>query len=104
MPTAPDVDTTPPPRRPLPRRLVRRAVPFLTTVTVLVLALGATGQVLRDRNIVLALMMYVPLLPVGLWAVLLDALCRGRCVPHARFALGIAGAAAAAWAGASMLG
>jgi vancomycin resistance protein VanJ len=104
MPVDPDVQTTPAPRVPLLRRLRRRAVPFLTTGTILVLALGATGQILRDRNVPLALMMYIPLLPLGLWAILLDVSCRGRCVPRMRFALGIAGAIAAACAAALMTG
>jgi endonuclease/exonuclease/phosphatase (EEP) superfamily protein YafD len=66
--------------------------------------LGATGQVLRDRNVPLALMMYVPLLPGGLWAIVLDLACRGRSVPRVRFGLAAAGAVAAAAAVALMTG
>jgi endonuclease/exonuclease/phosphatase (EEP) superfamily protein YafD len=66
--------------------------------------LGAVGQIVRDRNVVLALMMYIPLLPVGVGAVVLDLARRGRSVPRMRFALGIAGAAAAIWGAALMTG
>jgi endonuclease/exonuclease/phosphatase (EEP) superfamily protein YafD len=68
------------------------------------MALGAVGQIARDRNVPLALMMYIPLLPVGLCAVAVDLLARGRCVPRVRFGLAIAGAAAAVWGGALMTG
>jgi endonuclease/exonuclease/phosphatase (EEP) superfamily protein YafD len=62
------------------------------------LLLGAIGQAIRDRNVLLALMMYIPLLPVGLWAIALDLACRGRCVPRLRFGLSVVGLAAALWA------
>jgi len=75
------------------------------TVGLLVLmVLGAIGRFTRDRNFVLALMMYVPLLPVGAWAVLQDLACGGRCIPRLRFALAVIGLGAAVWGTVPMLG
>jgi endonuclease/exonuclease/phosphatase (EEP) superfamily protein YafD len=73
-------------------------------LTALALLFGAVGQLVRDRSVVLALMMYVPLLPVGLAAVVLDVARRGRSLPRARFGLAVAGAVAAAWGAAAMTG
>jgi vancomycin resistance protein VanJ len=56
---------------------------------------GLIGQILRDRWPVVALLMYVPLLPVGLAALGLDAIGRGRTLPRARFGLSAVGIVAA---------
>ena len=60
----------------------RRALGFvasaLSWATAAAVVLGLVGQVVRDRNVPLALMMYIPLAPLGLWAVCLDLLRRGR--------------------------
>jgi endonuclease/exonuclease/phosphatase (EEP) superfamily protein YafD len=69
----------------------------LTAAALLVLALALTGQLVRDRTLVLAWLFYLPLLPLGLGAVLLDLLFRGRCLPRPRFGLAVLGLAAAAW-------
>jgi endonuclease/exonuclease/phosphatase family metal-dependent hydrolase len=58
----------------------------------------------RDRNGLLALMMYIPLAPLGLWAVALDLVARGRSVPRVRFGLAVAGVIAAGWGVALMTG
>jgi vancomycin resistance protein VanJ len=60
------------------------------TVTTLLLVLGVVGHVVRDRTVWLAPLMYIPILPVALWAVLQDVLYRGRSLPVRRppFALG----------------
>ena len=86
------------------KRLARRVAHWLARGTLLLLALGAVGQAARDRNVILALMMYVPLVPVGLGAILLDALMKGRALRRPRFGLSLAGAPAAAWGAALMLG
>jgi endonuclease/exonuclease/phosphatase (EEP) superfamily protein YafD len=62
-----------------------------------VLLLALVGQVARDRAVPLALMMYLPLLPLGGAAVALDAVRRGRALPGVRFGLGVVGLAAVAW-------
>jgi endonuclease/exonuclease/phosphatase family metal-dependent hydrolase len=56
------------------------------------LVLGAIGQVVRDRSIGLALLLYSPLVLFGLAAVGVDAVCRGRALPIGRFVLGTLGA------------
>lgn len=67
---------------------------------VLGIALGVAAQVVRDRSVAWALLMYVPLIPLGLAATAFDATCRGRALPRGRFVLGgigLASALGAAW-------
>ena len=89
------------------RGLIHGAWRFLlrtvTWITVVVTLLGVVGQVVRDRNIAFAMLMYIPLVPVGLAAVAFDLLRRGRSVRY-RFALAGLGVAAAAVGGAPMVG
>ncbi len=68
------------------RRVVRFGFDLVTWATVCAILLGVLGQAVRDRNAVLALCLYVPLAPLGVGAVLLDALRRGRSL-RPRFAL-----------------
>jgi endonuclease/exonuclease/phosphatase family metal-dependent hydrolase len=49
-------------------------------------------------------MMYVPLVPLGLWAVVLDLARRGRSIRRLRFALAATGVAAAGWGAFLMTG
>src|SRR4051812_16561085 len=84
-----------PPRSGLIRRTLRKVPALLTVGTLLALSLGAVGQLARDRSVVLALMVYVPLPLVGAWAAAFDLLRRGRAVPRVRFGLAGAGIAAA---------
>ena len=79
-----------PPRRSLPRRAWRAAVAITAWVTAATLVLGIAGQVLRDRNVALAMLMYVPTAALGLLAVGLDLLCRGRALRR-RFLLAAVG-------------
>src|SRR4051794_15004961 len=99
MPDPTDTIATPavadPPRAGRVRRVLRKVPALLTGGTLLALILGAVGQLARDRNVLLALMMYVPLPLVGSWAVVLDLLRRGRSVRRVRFGLAGAGLAAA---------
>src|SRR5438093_10834477 len=94
----------PPPAHEKWRHLARRTRPWLAGTTVVVLAAGAVGQLLRDRNLALALMMYIPLAPMGLWAVALDIFSRGRSIPGMRLCLSLAGAAAAVVGAILMIG
>ncbi len=52
---------------------------------------GLVGQVLRDRSVLSAVLMYLPLLPAGLAAIALDLSLRGRAIPPARFGLAVVG-------------
>jgi endonuclease/exonuclease/phosphatase (EEP) superfamily protein YafD len=70
----------------------------------LLLVIGLVGHALRDRNLLLELMMYVPLVPVGLAVALADVLARGRCLPRLRFGALVAGLATAAWGTSLKLG
>jgi endonuclease/exonuclease/phosphatase family metal-dependent hydrolase len=65
---------------------------------------GLVGQVIRDRSIALAVLMYLPLLPAGLAAIVLDSLLGGRAIPRARFGLALLGVVAGTWAVATMIG
>lgn len=90
-------------RRAVRRRTGQWLVRLTGWATALGIVVGLIGQVVRDRNLALALMMYVPLAPLGLWAVLLDVLRRGRAL-RPRFALGAAGLVALSAGVVPMLG
>ena len=110
VPTAP-TDADHPAPAPAPARpragLLRRAWRFLLAVVtwtiVVVIVLGVTGQVVRDRNLTFAMLMYVPLALVGLAAIALDLLRRGRSLRR-RFGLSAVGLVALAVGGIPMLG
>ena len=76
----------------------------LATATALALLLGLVGQVVRDRNIILAFLMYMPLVPAGVFAVVFDTLAAGRALPRVRFGLAVLGLAAATSGAVLMLG
>jgi len=61
----------------------------------LAVALGVARQVVRDRSVAWALLMYLPLVPLGLAAAGFDAIFRGRALPGPRFLLGGFGLVAA---------
>jgi endonuclease/exonuclease/phosphatase (EEP) superfamily protein YafD len=77
---------------------------FLIIGTIFVILLATIGHIVRDRHIVLALMMYIPLLPLGLWAILLDLWQTGHSLPKLRFGLTIIGLTLAIWGSYSMIG
>ena len=68
------------------------------------LAAGSIGQVTRDRSVPLALLMYIPLLPLGAVAVAADLAFRGRSLPRLRFGLTVVGLVAMAWSAHEMIG
>ncbi len=68
------------------------------------IALGLLGQAVRDRSAAWAVLMYLPLIPLGLAAAGLDGICRGRALPRARFGLGGLGLAAAGLAAWPLIG
>lgn len=92
----------PPRLRVLPRTigLIDRLSVCLTPP---LLILGLVGHVLRDRHVVLALLMYLPLIPIGLWAVGHDLLRGGRALSRLRFGLAALGAGAVAVAALPMI-
>jgi endonuclease/exonuclease/phosphatase (EEP) superfamily protein YafD len=80
-----------------PLRLIRLVI---ASGLVLSIALGFAGQIIRDRAVPLALLMYLPLVPLGLAAAVFDAICRGRALPKGRFllaAIGLVTALGGAW-------
>jgi len=77
---------------------------LLTIGTLLVILLAIIGHLIRDQSIVLAFMMYIPLLPLGLWAILLDFWQAGRSLARFRFSLTFIGLGIAIWGGLSMMG
>jgi endonuclease/exonuclease/phosphatase (EEP) superfamily protein YafD len=83
------------------RRLARLVV---ASGLILGIALGLSGQVVRDRSIAWALLMYLPLVPMGLTAAVFDGICRGRALPRGRFLLGVIGLASAIGAAWPMVG
>jgi endonuclease/exonuclease/phosphatase family metal-dependent hydrolase len=52
-----------------------------------IIVVGLIGQITRDRSAPLAVLMYLPLLPAGLAALVLDLIRSGRALPRGRFIL-----------------
>ena len=77
---------------------------MLAVVLTATIVLGLAGQFIRDRTVPLAILMYLPLLPAGVIAIVLDLSRRGRALPRARFGLTLLGAIGSAWAALTMLG
>src|SRR3982751_1458018 len=75
---------SPPPRRPWRGRVLRVSA----TVIALALLASLAGQLLRDRWVVTALLMYIPLPLVGLLSVAADLLGGGRTLRRPRFGFG----------------
>jgi endonuclease/exonuclease/phosphatase family metal-dependent hydrolase len=65
---------------------------------------GSIGQAIRDRSVGSALLMYIPLLPLGVAATVLDAAWKGRSLHRIRFGLTSIGLAAIVWSAQSMMG
>ena len=71
---------------PLWRRAIKTLARMASYGSTILLAFGPIGQVLRDRSIATALLMYIPLLPVG--AVALASTWRGGADRSPGFASG----------------
>jgi endonuclease/exonuclease/phosphatase family metal-dependent hydrolase len=56
-----------------------------------ILVAGVVGQLVRDRNSALAVLMYLPIVPVGAMAVVVDLGRSGRALSRGRFLLTILG-------------
>lgn len=64
-----------------------------TLITILVSLLGFLGYLIRDPNVEWALLMYIPLIPLGIWAILLDMFLRGYSFLKFRYGLACLGLA-----------
>lgn len=90
---------TEPPAAPRPpgrgARLAASARRLMVAGLLAMIALGALGQVVRDRSVAWALLMDLPLPLIGVAAVWLDLVCRGRAwrLARGRFALAAVGLA-----------
>jgi len=73
---------------PLYGRRLRRA---LTAITLMTVAMGIIGQLVRDRWLVSIWLFYLPLPLIGLAALVQDLLFLGRCLPRFRFGLAVMG-------------
>src|SRR3954453_4802250 len=73
------------PSPPLRRAWRGRVLRVSATVIALALLASLAGQLLRDRWVVTALLMYIPLPLVGLLSVVVDLLCGGRALKRPRF-------------------
>lgn len=83
-------------------RLVLRAFALLILATLL---LAAMGRGVRDRNLPLSLLLYLPMLPLGMIAVALDLAMRGRGLGRGGpFILTILGCLALLWSIVPMVG
>jgi endonuclease/exonuclease/phosphatase family metal-dependent hydrolase len=92
------------PQRSTTRRLAGALVRIVAIGSAILIAAGLAGQAIRDRSVATALMMYIPLILLGLAALVLDLLCRGRSLPRARFGLTILGVVAIGWSTIAMTG
>jgi endonuclease/exonuclease/phosphatase (EEP) superfamily protein YafD len=66
--------------------------------------LAFIGFVVRDRSVILALLFYLPLFPLGWAALVVDLACRGRSLRRPRFLLAAVGLAAIVCSGITMSG
>ena len=90
---------------PAPRRLAWPSLLGIAGTLLLVAdALALAGFFARDRNVPLALLMYLPLAPPGLASTALDLARQGRAVRGPRFILAAAGVLAMTCSAAAMIG
>jgi endonuclease/exonuclease/phosphatase family metal-dependent hydrolase len=86
------------------RRRLERVLRFAAAGTATAIGGGLLGQLIRDRSVPAALLMYLPLWPLGAAAVALDLRRAGRALPWPRFALTLAGLLAILAAAVPMIG
>src|SRR5947209_1659267 len=86
------------------RRVTKASARVMAFGSAMLIVSGFIGQAIRDRSVGSALLMYIPLLPLGMAAVALDAAWRGRSLPRLRFGLTALGLVAIAWSVSTMLG
>jgi endonuclease/exonuclease/phosphatase family metal-dependent hydrolase len=71
---------------------------------VAIIAAGLLGQVIRDRSVPFAVLMYLPVLPACVAAVAMDLAGKGRALPRLRFALALLGISGGIWVVLTMVG
>lgn len=89
---------------PLGRRIVKVLLKLAAVGLATLIIAGLAGQLTRDRSAALAVLMYLPLLPAGVAAMILDLAQSGRALPRGRFALTILGCVAFGVATIPMIG
>ncbi|MDM8560384.1 endonuclease/exonuclease/phosphatase family protein [Candidatus Parabeggiatoa sp. HSG14] len=85
-------------------QFIRFAKFWITIGTIFAILLAIIGHLIRDHVLILALMMYIPLLPLGLWTILLDLWQNGRSLPKLRFGLTLIGITLTIWGAIPMIG
>lgn len=88
----------------LGRSLFRFLASLLTVVTILLILLAIIGQLVRDITVELALLMYIPLLPLGLWAILWDWQWLSCRPSRFRYHLTLLGLGLILWGSLTMMG
>jgi len=86
------------------RRFRTAFVNLVSFSSVSVIVAGLLGQLIRDRSVPMAILMYLPVLPVSVTALAFDLACLGRALPRVRFALSTLAMIGAAWTAAPMMG
>jgi endonuclease/exonuclease/phosphatase (EEP) superfamily protein YafD len=86
------------------RRFLRRAFNLSGLALIGLNLLALVGFVARDRSVLPALLLYFPLLPLGLASLLFALACRGRSVKGPRLILATVGFAAVTCSGLTMIG
>jgi endonuclease/exonuclease/phosphatase family metal-dependent hydrolase len=95
---------TEPQRSPTRRWIVKMLLRLTAVGLALIIIAGLAGQLTRDRSAALAVLMYLPLLPAGVAAMILDLAQSGRALPRGRFSLSILGCVACSVAAMLMIG
>ena len=86
------------------RRLIRVVSRVVPSGLVAVIIAGLAGQMIRDRSVAFAILMYLPVLPVGVAAVAIDLARKGRALPRVRFGLTLLGVIGGTWVVVPMIG
>ena len=86
------------------RRLIQVFGRALSFGLAAVIIAGVAGQMIRDRSPAMAILMYLPLLPASLAALVVDVARRGRALGRGRFLLALLGILGGTWSVAQMLG
>jgi endonuclease/exonuclease/phosphatase family metal-dependent hydrolase len=88
-----------------PRHRLRAALARLIALgSVTVIIAGLSGQLVRDRSVSMAILMYLPVLPVSVLAAIFDLALRGKALPRVRFGLTILATAGIALSAIPMIG
>ena len=102
--SSPPAEFAPPPATSLGRQLRGRLLALLRGLPAAVLTFALIGYILRDREPIFALLMYVPLLPVAVTVLAWDLVLRGRSLPRGRYVASLLAALAGIWGTAGMIG